>query len=169
MPTVKHSLEDQIILHESLKLHVYRCPAGYLTIGVGRNLEGKPLNKVEQEYLFGASGLNTQEVIDLLYERGITKNEAVWLLRQDINDAVKDLRMFAWFDRLDPVRRKVMIDMRYNLGSTRFREFKRMLAALDDLNFYKAADEMVDSQWYKEVKTRGVRLAQMMRTGKDYS
>ena len=32
---LKHSLEDQLILHEGLRLEVYKCPAGYWTIGVG--------------------------------------------------------------------------------------------------------------------------------------
>ena len=28
--------------HEGIRLQPYRCPAGYLTIGVGRNLETNP-------------------------------------------------------------------------------------------------------------------------------
>lgn len=165
---IKHSLEDQLILHEGLYLHVYPCPAGYLTIGVGRNLEGKPLTKREQEYLFGTSGLGIKEVIDVLYSRKVTRDEAIWLLQQDINDAVKDLGNFGWFSSLDPIRRKVMIDMRYNVGPKRFREFKRMIAAMAKGDYESTADEMVDSKWYHEVKTRGVRLVAMMRTGEDY-
>lgn len=165
---LKHSLEEQLILHEGLYLYVYPCPAGYLTIGVGRNLEGKPLNKLEQEYLFGMSGLSAKEVIDVLYERKISRDEAIWLLQQDINDAIKDLGNFAWFGSLDPVRRKVMIDMRYNIGPAEFRGFRRMIAAMAQADYESAADEMVESRWYHQVKTRGVRLVGMMRTGKDY-
>lgn len=166
---IKHSLEDQLILHEGLRLEVYKCPAGYWTVGVGRNLEGKPLRKEEQEYIFKRSGLAPDEVIEVLKKRGITKDEALFLLREDIADAEKDLQHFDWFPRLDPVRRKVVIDMRYNLGPTRFRQFKRMIAALAAGDYEAAAAEMVDSKWYRQVKTRGVRLAQMMRTGEDYN
>ena len=166
---LKHSLEDQLILHEGLRLEVYKCPAGYWTVGVGRNLEGKPLKKEEQEYIFKRSGLAPDEVIEVLKERGITKDEALFLLREDIADAEKDLQHFDWFPRLDPVRRKVVIDMRYNLGPTRFRGFKKMIAALARGDYKAAAAEMVDSKWYRQVKTRGVRLAQMMRTGEDYT
>ena len=165
---LKHSLEDQLILHEGLRLKVYRCPAGYWTVGVGRNLEGKPLRSDEQEYILGCRGLKPDEVIEVLKERGITKDEALFLLREDIADAEKDLQHFDWFPRLDPVRRKVVLDMRYNLGPTRFRQFKRMIAALAAGDYEAAAAEMVDSKWYRQVKTRGVRLARMMRTGEDY-
>jgi lysozyme len=162
------SIEEQLILHEGLRLEVYKCPAGYWTIGVGRNLESKPLRKEEQEYIFKRSGLAPDEVIEVLKERGITKDEALFLLANDIEDAVKDLSNFDWFEDLDPVRKKVVIDMRYNLGPTRFRQFKRMIAALAAGDYKRAAAEMVDSKWYRQVMTRGWRLARMMRTGEDY-
>lgn len=165
---IKHTLEDQLILHEGLKLRPYRCPAGYWTIGVGRNLEGKPLRKEEQEYIFKRSGLAPDEVIEVLKERGITKDEALFLLANDIDDAIADLQNFDWFEKLDPVRKKVVIDMRYNLGPTRFRQFKRMIAALETDDYYRAYVEMVNSAWYRQTRTRAIRLAEMMRTGEDY-
>jgi len=165
---LKHSLEDQLILHEGLRLEVYKCPAGYWTIGMGRNLEGKPLRKEEQEYIFKRSGLAPDEVIEVLKERGITKDEALFLLREDIADAEKDLQHFDWFPRLDPVRRKVVLDMRYNLGPTRFRGFRKMIAALARGDYKAAAAEMVDSRWYREVGNRSKRLVRMMATGADY-
>lgn len=165
---VKHTIEDQLILHEGLRLEVYICPAGYWTIGVGRNLEGKPLRKEEQEYIFKRSGLAPDEVIEVLKERGITKDEALFLLREDIADAEKDLQHFDWFPKLDPVRRKVVIDMRFNLGPGGFRGFKKMIAALARGDYKAAAVEMVDSRWYHEVGNRSKRLVRMMESGEDY-
>ena len=166
---LNHSLEDQRILHEGLRLKVYKCPAGYWTVGVGRNLQGKPLSKEEQEYIFKRSGLAPDEVIEVLKERGITKDEALFLLRRDIEDAVQDLKNFDWFEALDPIRRKVVIDMRYNLGPTRFRSFKKMIAALARGDYEAAAAKMVDSKWYHQVGNRSKRLVAMMRTGEDYT
>jgi len=108
-------------------------------------------------------------VIELLKKRGITKDEALFLLRRDIEDAVQDLKNFDWFEALDPIRRKVVIDMRYNLGPTRFRGFKKMIAALARGDYKAAATEMVDSAWYHQVGTRARRLVEMMRTGEDYT
>ena len=165
---LKHSLEDQLILHEGLKLKAYRCPAGYWTIGVGRNLEAKSLSRGEQQYILGCDGLTPQQVIDLLKKRGITKEEALMLLAHDIEDCEQDLKQFDWFDRLDPVRKKVVIDMRFNLGPGGFRGFKRMIAALAVGDYKAAAAEMMDSKWYREVGNRSKRLVRMMKTGEDY-
>ena len=78
---IKHSLEDQLILHEGLRREVYKCPAGYWTVGVGRNLEGKPLRTEDEEYIFKRSGLAPDEVFEVLKNRGITKDEALFHLR----------------------------------------------------------------------------------------
>jgi lysozyme len=166
---VKHTIEEQLILHEGLRLEVYKCPADYWTVGVGRNLEGKPLTDEEQEHILGARGLKPDQVIDTLKEHGISKDEALFLLANDIDDAVADLRSFDWYEDLDPIRKKVVIDMRYNLGPTRFREFRRMIAALAAGDYTAAAAEMVDSRWYQQVGERGRRLVAMMRTGEDYT
>ena len=165
---IKHTIEEQLILHEGLRLEVYKCPADYWTVGVGRNLEGKPLTKGEQEYILGCSGLEPEQVIAILRECGISKDDALFLLANDIEDAVKDLSNFEWYENLDPIRKKVVIDMRYNLGPTRFRQFRRMIAALSVGDYKAAAAEMVDSRWYHEVGNRSKRLVRMMESGEDY-
>ena len=40
---------NRLILHEGIKLKPYKCPAGFLSIGVGRNLITNPLTKTEQQ------------------------------------------------------------------------------------------------------------------------
>ena len=41
-----------------------------------------------------------------------------------------------------------------------------MLKALEDGNYDKVADEMLDSKWAKQVKGRSIELAEMMREDK---
>ena len=135
-----HSIEDQLILHEGLKLKPYRCTAGKLTIGVGRNLETK----------------------------GISENEALFLLRNDIEEVTRQLELFGWYVALGPVRRKVLIDMAFNLGMAGLLGFQKMIEALERGDYEAAADEMVYSRWYRQVGERGRRLERMMRTGEDY-
>lgn len=135
-----HSIEDQLILHEGLRLKPYRCTAGKLTIGVGRNLE----------------------------TRGITYHEAMMLLRNDIEEITGQLEHFAWYQSLGPVRRKVLVDMCFNLGVGGLMGFQKMIEALKRADYETAADEMTDSRWYKQVGERGRRLERMMRTGEDY-
>lgn len=166
---LKHTIQEQLILHEGIRLAPYKCPAGKWTIGVGRNLEDVGLTASEQMRIFGVSGLNRLEVIDRLLERGITDGEALYLLENDIRVCTADVSSFPWFNDLGPVRQKVLVDMRLNLGFAGLKGFRRMLAALEAKDYRRAAAEMKDSAWYKQVGTRSVRLIEMMKTGEDYN
>lgn len=165
---IMHSIKDQLILHEGLRLKPYKCPAGYWTIGVGRNLETVGLSKEEQLKIFGAYNSNGSDMIDILLERGISEKDAMYLLDNDIKSCIEDIEKFTFFEELSPVRQKVLIDMRFNLGFTGLRGFKKMLAALERGDYVRAASEMIDSAWFRQVGDRGKRLYEMMRTGRDY-
>jgi lysozyme len=45
------NLRDMLVQHEGLKLEPYLCPAGKLTIGIGRNLEDRGISIDEAQYL----------------------------------------------------------------------------------------------------------------------
>ena len=94
----------------------------------------------------------------------ISHDVAVLLFDEDFDRAKKDYEKLG-FD-LDTVRRAVVIDMLFNLGLTKFMAFRRMIGALRVNKYHIAAEEMLDSKWAKQVKSRAFRLAQMMRTGK---
>ena len=130
-------LADQLIKHEGLRLKPYHCPAGKLTIGIGRNLEDK----------------------------GITEKEAVMLLENDIQECLQDLEtLFHAFDQLPESVQRVLVDMRFNLGPNRFRHFKKMIAAVKNQDFIQAAAEMKDSRWYAQVGQRARTLVDMMQS-----
>ena len=167
---IRHSIEEQLVLHEGLRTDVYTCPAGKLTIGIGRNLEAVGLFDYEQETILKDRGLTKQEVIDILQETGITPSEAYYLLANDIHRITTELRNeYRWFAFLSDVRKKVVIDMRFNLGRAGFTGFKKMIRQLELENYWNVAEEMVDSKWYSQVGERSKRLVRMMATGQDYS
>lgn len=135
------TLIDRIIKHEGLRLNPYKCPAGKLTIGVGRNLEDK----------------------------GITKDEAMMLLQNDILACRKECYSnFVWFGDIDEVRQGVIIEMCFNLGISRLRGFKKMLKACELRNYTLASQEMLSSLWARQVGNRAKTLAEIMRKGVDY-
>lgn len=137
--TDRAALRAQLIRHEGLRLTVYRCPAGKLTIGVGRNLEG----------------------------RGITEAEALMLLDNDIDLCVRGLTsQYAWFPDLDPVRQRAMVDLAFNLGLAGLAAFKSTLAAMGRGDYDAAGDHLKRSLWYRQVQSRGPRIVAMIRTGK---
>jgi lysozyme len=135
------ALVRQIELHEGTRLKPYRCTAGKLTIGVGRNLE----------------------------DRGISLSEARILLANDLADVRNGLRnALPWVAQLDDVRQRVLIDMAFNLGIQGLLAFKRTLKAVRQGQYQQAAAMMLQSRWATQVGQRAQRLSRMMATGADY-
>ena len=134
-------LKQQIKLHEGVEYRVYEDTQGILTIGVGRNLE----------------------------DRGLSEDEVDYLLNNDIKICVEELkRSFDWYDDLDDIRKRVLVDMMFNLGMPRLKGFVKMLEAIESGAWEAAAEEMLDSTWARQVGSRADRLSEMMETGTDY-
>lgn len=129
-----------ITTHEAYRRHPYRCSAGTLTVAIGRNLD----------------------------DVGIDAEEARYLLDRDIARAVADLATFPWFESLDRIRQRALIDMRFQLGAKGLRGFRRMLAALSVGDYERGADEALDSKWARtDTPVRAQTIAQMLRTGRE--
>ena len=138
----RQRLFKQLRLHEGVEKFPYRCTAGYLTIGVGRNIE----------------------------ERGLLDDEIDFILDNDIEVVMSEVSVtFDWFFDLSEVRQRVVADMVFNMGLPRFKQFKKMIAALEEGDWSEAANQMMDSKWAQQVGMRAARLATMMETDEDSS
>jgi lysozyme len=124
---------------EDYKQFPYRCSEGALSIGIGRNLDAN----------------------------GIDLEEARYLLDRDIARCEADLSSFAWYASLDRLRRRALINMRFQLGPTRFRGFTKMIAALAAGDYETASTEALDSLWARQTTQRALEVATMLRTGKE--
>lgn len=128
----------RLSLDEGREKKVYRCSAGKLTIGVGRNLE----------------------------DRGLREDEIDLLLANDIRDSIDECRrLVRSFDQLNEVRQEVLINMMFNLGYARLSGFKKFLAAIAMSDWTEAANQMLESKWADQVGARADRLANAMRRG----
>jgi len=125
---------------EGLRLKPYRCTAGKLTIGVGRNLE----------------------------DVGITKEEAEQMLANDISRVVVDIvKRIPWAMKLDDARFSVIHSMVFQMGIGGVMNFRKFLNALQMGDYVKASIEMMDSKWAQhDSPARAKRLAEVMRSGK---
>jgi GH24 family phage-related lysozyme (muramidase) len=154
-------LRAQLIKHEDKKAKVYKDSEGVPTIGVGFNLQRADARKKIADL-----GLDYDKV--LAGQQTLSEEQIGKLLDADIATALGDCQaVFPKFTELSDVRQRVLVDMMFNLGKPRFVKFEKMIAAVKEGKFDKAADEMKDSKWYRQVKSRGKTLETMMRTDRD--
>jgi len=118
----------------------YKCTAGKITIGWGRNLTDK----------------------------GVSEYEATIMLDADISDASADLRRVFTYDEFETLsfnRKMALTDLMFNIGLTRFRGFKKMIQAIKDRDFDRASNELMDSSYAKQVGNRAIKNRDLIRGG----
>lgn len=135
-------LAEQLLRDEGFVPYAYRDSLGYFTIGVGR-------------------------LIDKNKGGGITREEALHLLENDIAKVDKQLReKLPWTANLSEARRGVLLNMAFQLGINGLLGFKNTLAMIERGEYVKAADGMLNSLWAKQTPVRAKRLSEQMRTDK---
>ena len=135
--SVKDILLPQLKRHEGLRLKPYHCTEGRLTIGYGRNLD----------------------------DVGITDAEAEQMLMNDAAKVLDQLQRVPTFCELDETRQAIIANMCFQLGYSGLMKFSNMWAALQERDYSRAANEMLDSRWAKQTPNRANELAAMMREG----
>ena len=125
---------------EGLRLKPYKCTAGKLTIGYGRNLKDVGISQVEA---------------DMMFERDFAMAES------EVKRLCKKFGIDV--DNLIEQRFYVLTDMMFNLGYNRLSKFNKFLYALKTGSYTAAADEMLDSVWAKQVGNRATQLSALMR------
>ena len=148
---------DMMSLNEGIKPSVYKDSKGNQTIGVGFNLEDAANKNILKK-----EGIDIKE---LLNGRELSDREIKTLYNHSLTQAFSDAQKFDknFAKRPEAVKRAI-VDMSFNLGLTKLNKFKKMRKGLDAGDYSKAADEMVDSKWYRDVKSRGPRTVELMRS-----
>ena len=138
--TLLERIKEQLVRHEGLRLKPYRCTAGKLTIGIGRNLD----------------------------DCGISQSEDYVMLINDIMNCEKQLqsKIPDIYNGLDEVRKSVLLNMCFNLGINGLLGFKNTLAFVKAGDWERAANGMLVSRWAKQVGRRAIELSELMRKGK---
>jgi lysozyme len=132
----RQRLAAQLLEDEGLRLKPYRCTAGRLTIGVGRNLD----------------------------DRGITRAEALALLDNDIADFwARLLAALPWLAEAPEPVQEALLNMAFNLGVEGLLDFRQTLALIRTGDYAGAAQAMLASRWAGQVGQRAARLAAQVR------
>lgn len=134
-------LTKQLRRDEGEVLHAYQDHLGFWTIGIGR-------------------------LIDKAKNGGITEAEAAYLLNNDIQKRLAELKQrLPWFDTLDEARQGVLLNMAFQMGVFGLLAFHTTLGMVQSGDYAGAADNMLQSLWARQTPERAMRLAEQMRTG----
>lgn len=137
--------------HEGCRYEPYLCRSGKWTWGYGRNVDNNPLD--------------IDETVFVLAHIGEPAAIAEYLLNRDIVRVVDHLRIMSWWNTLNDNRKAALIDIVYNIGFGSFLQFKKTIYALAAGDFERAAAEVLDSLWSRQVGKRSSTIAHIIRTG----
>ncbi len=142
----KDKLREEIAEDEGCKYEVYLDHLGLPTCGIGHLIKEN-----DEEHGKAVGTVVEQERVKQLFslDMAVTVDECKVL--------------YPDFDELPEECQHIIANMMFNMGRPRLSKFKGMKAGVDARDWNKAADEMVDSRWYKQVTNRARRLVDRMR------
>jgi len=134
-------LRETLKIDEGVKYEIYNDHLGYPTFGIGHLVvesdeeHGKPVGTPISE-----------ERVNAVFDKDV----AVM-----VDEAKK---IFPNLDTLPEEAQQVIVNMTFNMGRPRLSQFKKFIAGVNAGDWDKAAVEMMDSRWAKQVGARAERL-----------
>jgi lysozyme len=139
-------LREELKIDEGVKYEIYLDHLGLPTFGIGHLiLESDP----EHGQPNGTP---------------ISEDRVNECFASDTNTMLKECNvLFPDFETLPEEVQLIIANMMFNMGRPRLSKFKNFIKNINLANWQGAADEMIDSRWYKQVTSRADRLVNRMR------
>ena len=139
-------LRKELEVDEGVKYEIYNDHLGYPTFGIG--------HLVRDTDPEAGAALGTP----------ISEDRVIEAFNEDVETVLGDCAiLYDDFDELPEEAQLIIANMMFNLGRPRLSKFKGMKSGVDSRDWNKAADEMIDSAWYRQVPNRAGRLVKRMR------
>ncbi len=139
-------LQEQLAIDEGVKFEIYLDHLDLPTCGIGHLV-------LESDPEYG------EPVGTPVSEERVTE-----LFQQDCAIVLEDCQiLYSDFDELPEEVQQIVANMMFTMGRPRLSKFKGMKRGVDARDWNAAADEMVDSGWYRQVTNRADRLVERMR------
>ena len=165
-PNFYNELYNQIRKHENSKPTVYedevKDKTGKVikivpTVGIGYNLNNptalQDFKNIGADYNAVKKG-----------EKALDENQIRKLYDISVQRAEDDVRkLVPIFNDLPDNIQKVLIDMSFNLGQTKLKDFTDMLEAVNNKDYKNMKNEMIKSNWYDQVGDRSKNLVKMVQ------
>jgi lysozyme len=139
-------LREELKIDEGVKYEIYLDHLGLPTFGIGHLV------------------LETDDEHGQAVGTAVSEDRVNECFDQDVEIVLADCRqLYEDFDELPEEVQLIVANMMFNMGFPRLSKFKGMKAGVDARDWNAAADEMVDSKWYRQVTNRADRLVERMR------
>lgn len=139
-------LREELKIDEGVKYEIYLDHLGLPTFGIGHLVllsdpeHGEPVGTPVSED-------RVNECFD-----------------KDVEVVLGECRiLYEDFDDLPEEAQLIIANMLFNMGRPRLSKFVGMKRGVDAGDWTEAADQMVDSRWYRQVPNRAERLVERMR------
>ena len=140
------TLRKELEIDEGVKHEIYLDHLGLPTFGIGHLI-----TKSDEEY---GEDVGTS----------VSDHRVKECFESDVQQVIKDCQiLYDDFNDLPEEAQLIIANMMFNMGRPRLSKFKGMKRGVDARDWNQAADEMVDSRWYKQVTNRADRLVERMR------
>ena len=141
------ALREQLKIDEGVKYEIYKDHLGYPTFGIGHLITE---NDPEHGKPDGTE---------------ISEDRVNEIFETDVAKFVSEAKiLFPDLDELPDVAQQVIVNMAFNMGRPRLSKFKNFIAGVNDRDWTKAAEEMMDSRWATQVGDRAIRLRNQILT-----
>ena len=139
-------LRAQLAIDEGVKYEVYKDHLGYATFGIGHLITA---HDPENGWSVGTD---------------VDEDRVIQAFESDCETVLSDCNiLYEDFGDLPEEAQQIIANMMFNMGRPRLSKFRGMKRGVDARDWNEAADEMVDSSWYKQVTNRADRLVMRMR------
>jgi lysozyme len=139
-------LREELEYDEGCKYEIYNDHLGYPTFGIGHLI-------LESDSEYGEST-----------GTAVSEGRVKEAFEADVMGVLSDCeRLYSDFRSLPEDAQRIIANMMFNMGYTRLSKFKGMKSGVNARDWSAAANEMVDSRWYKQVTNRAERLIKRMR------
>ena len=139
-------LREQLEIDEGVKYEVYKDHLGYDTFGIGHLITARD---PENGWSVGTD---------------VDEYRVQEAFEDDVQGVISDCeKLYVQWEHLPEEAQQIIANMMFNMGRPRLSKFKGMKRGVDARDWNAAADEMVDSAWYRQVTNRADRLVMRMR------
>ena len=139
-------LREEIKYDEGSVNKIYLDHLGYPTFGIGHLV------------------LDTDPEHGQPVGTAVSNDRVIEAFESDLVGVMSDCeRLYPDFGDLPEEAQQVIANMMFNMGRPRLSKFKGMKRGVDARDWNIAADEMIDSRWYRQVTNRADRLVQRIR------